>query len=153
MGATYISREDMMEENVKSNQMIIDILSIFSYLALVITSIGILNNISISFQQRRKEFAVMTSVGMNRSKRKRLVLTESMTSVFWSIVIAVPFTVMVNGIMEKLMKYVDMPMNVAFDWKSLPVYAAVAVVVVLIATLSTMRKSRKLNVVAELKYE
>lgn len=153
MGATYISREDMMEENVKSNQMIIDILSIFSYLALVITSIGILNNISISFQQRRKEFAVMTSVGMNRSKRKRLVLTESMTSVFWSLVIAVPFSVMVNGIMEKLMKFVDMPMNVAFDWKSLPVYAAVAVVVVLIATLSTMRKSKKLNVVAELKYE
>ena len=95
----------------------------------------------------------MTSVGMNRSKRKRLVLTESMTSVFWSLVIAVPFSVMVNGIMEKLMKFVDMPMNVAFDWKSLPVYAAVAVVVVLIATLSTMRKSRKLNVVAELKYE
>ena len=153
VGATYISRDDMMEQNVQSNQMIINILSVFSYLALVITSIGILNNISISFQQRRKEFAVMTSVGMNKSKRKRLVLTESMTSVFWSLVIAVPFSLMVNGIMEKLLKSVDLPMSVAFDWKSLPVYAAVAVVVVLVATLSTMKKSRKLNVVAELKYE
>ena len=44
-------------------------------------------------------------------------------------------------------------MNVAFDWKSLPIYSVVALVVVLIATLSTMRKSKKLNVVAELKYE
>ena len=67
--------------------------------------------------------------------------------------IAVPFSLMVNGIMEKLLKSVDLPMSVAFDWKSLPVYAAVAVVVVLVATLSTMKKSRKLNVVAELKYE
>ncbi len=153
MGATYISNEDMMEENVKSNQMIIDILSIFSYLALVITSIGILNNISISFQQRRKEFAVMTSVGMNIKKRRRLVLSESVASVIWSLAIAVPFSVIVNGIMEKLFKFVDLPMAIAFDWKSLPVYSVVAFAVVLVATLSTMRKSKKLNVVAELKYE
>lgn len=153
MGATYMSRDDMMDENVKANQMIIDILSIFSYLALVITAIGILNNISISFQQRRKEFAVMTSVGMNAKKRKRLVLSESVSSVIWSLAIAVPFSVVVNGIMEKLFKFVELPMNVAFDWKSLPIYSVVALVVVLIATLSTMRKSKKLNVVAELKYE
>ena len=153
MGATYISRDDMMEENVRSNQMIIDILSIFSYLALVITSIGILNNISISFQQRRKEFAVMASVGMNRSKRRGLVLTESMTSLLWSLAAAIPFTVMVNGIMTKLFGSIDLPMNVTFDWKSVPVYAAVAAFVVFIATLSTMKKSKKLNVVAELKYE
>ena len=153
VGATYISRDDMMKQNVESNQMIIKILSIFSYLALVITAIGILNNISISFQQRRKEFAVMTSVGMNKSKRKGLVLTESITSVFWSLAIAVPFSVMVNGIMEKLLKFVDIPMDVSFDWKSLPVYSAVALVIVIIATLSTVRKSKKLNVVAELKYE
>ena len=153
MGATYITRDDMMQQNVESNQMIIDILSIFSYLALVITAIGILNNISISFQQRRKEFAVMTSVGMNKSKRRGLVLTESITSVIWSIAIAVPFTVVVNGIMEKLFVSIDLPMPVAFDWKSLPVYALVAFAVVLIATLSTVRKSKKLNVVAELKYE
>ena len=153
VGATYISRDDMMKQNVESNQMIISILSIFSYLALVITAIGILNNISISFQQRRKEFAVMTSVGMNKSKRKGLVLTESITSVFWSLAIAVPFSVMVNGIMEKLLKFVDIPMDVSFDWKSLPVYSAVALVIVIIATLSTVRKSKKLNVVAELKYE
>lgn len=153
LGATYISRDDMMKENVESNQMIIDILSIFSYLALVITAIGILNNISISFQQRRKEFAVMTSVGMNKSKRRSLVLTESVTSVLWSLAIAVPFTVMVNGILEKLFKLMELPMDISFDWKSLPVYSAVAMIIVVIATLSTVRKSKKLNVVAELKYE
>ena len=153
LGATYISRDDMMKQNVDDNQMVIDILSIFSYLALVITSIGILNNISISFQQRRKEFAVMTSVGMNRSKRRNLVLTESISSVIWSLVIAVPVSVMVNGIMEKLSRSIDLPMNVSMDWSSVPIYAAVAAAAVLIATLSTIRKSKKLNVVAELKYE
>ena len=153
LGATYISRDDMMEQNVQSNQMIINILSVFSYLALVITAIGILNNISISFQQRRKEFAVMASVGMNRSKRTNLVLTESITSVIWGIALSVPFTVMVSGILEKLFSSIDLPMPISFDWKALPVYSLVALVVVLIATLSTIRNSKKLNIVAELKYE
>ena len=153
LGATYISRDDMMEQNVQSNQMIINILSVFSYLALVITAIGILNNISISFQQRRKEFAVMASVGMNRSKRTNLVLTESITSVIWGIALSVPFTVMVSGILEKLFSSIDLPMPISFDWKALPVYSLVALGVVLIATLSTIRNSKKLNIVAELKYE
>ena len=153
LGSIYYSRQDLMQMNVDSNQMIIDILSIFSYLALIITSIGILNNISISFQQRRKEFAVMTSVGMNRSKRKNLVLTESMTGVVWSVVTAVPFTLMVNAIMVKLFKNIDMPMPIDFAWSSVPVYGLVTAAVVFIASLSTMKKSKKLNVVAELKYE
>ena len=153
MGSIYYSRDEMMKMNVDQNQMIIDILSIFSYLALIITSIGILNNISISFQQRRKEFAVMTSVGMNRTKRKNLVLTESMTGVVWSVITAIPFTVLSNGLMAKLLKNADLPMEIDFAWSMVPVYALVTAAVVLIASLSTMKKSKKLNVVAELKYE
>ncbi|MBR4555231.1 MAG: ABC transporter permease [Ruminococcus sp.] len=153
LGSIYYSRDELMEMNVDQNQMIIDILSIFSYLALIITSIGILNNISISFQQRRKEFAVMTSVGMNKSKRKNLVLTESMTGVIWSLATAIPFTLMVNAILVKLFKFIDMPLPVDFAWSSVPVYGLVTAAVVFIASISTMKKSRKLNVVAELKYE
>lgn len=153
MGSIYYSRDEMMKMNVDQNQMIIDILSIFSYLALIITSIGILNNISISFQQRRKEFAVMTSVGMNRTKRKNLVLTESMTGVVWSVITAIPFTVLSNGLMAKLLKNADLPMEIDFAWSMVPVYALVTAAAVLIASLSTMKKSKKLNVVAELKYE
>lgn len=153
LGSIYYSRDELMQMNVDSNQMIIDILSIFSYLALMITAIGILNNISISFRQRRKEFAVMTSVGMNKSKRKNLVLTESMTGVIWSIAAAVPFTLMVNAIMAKLFQFVELPMDIEFAWSSVPVFGLVTAAVVFIATLSTMKKSKKLNVVAELKYE
>ena len=55
--------------------------------------------------------------------------------------------------LEKLFKLMELPMDISFDWKSLPVYSAVAMIIVVIATLSTVRKSKKLNVVAELKYE
>ena len=153
MGATFMTKSEMEEDNVKSNQMIVGILSVFSYMALLITSIGIFNNISICFQQRRKEFAMMTSVGMNASKRKRLVLTESMTSVICAIAATIPFSIVIIGIMTKMAYALEMGFDMALSWSSVPLFAAAAAVIILIASLSTMRKSGKLNVVAELKYE
>ena len=46
-----------------------------------------------------------------------------------------------------------MPFDIVFDWTALPQYALVLALVIFIASLSTMKKSKKINVVQELKYE
>ena len=153
LGATYKSKEDQKAENVEGNRQFIMLLSIFAYLAMIVASIGIFNNIAISFQQRRREFAVMASVGLNGKKRKRLVFTENMFCVFWSIALAVPFTVLMCKISSKIMKFIDLPMEIDFDLTQVPQYSLVLIAVIFIASLSTMKKSKKLNVVQELKYE
>ena len=76
-----------------------------------------------------------------------------MFCVFWSIVLAVPFTVMMCKISSKIMKYIDLPMEIDFDFAQVPQYSLVLIAVIFIASLSTMKKSKKLNVVQELKYE
>ena len=153
LGATYISKEDMKKENVEANDQLIMILSIFAYLAMIVASIGIFNNIAISFQQRRREFAVMASVGLDGKKRKRLVFTENMFCVFWSIVLAIPFTMLMCRICTNIMKFIDLPLGIDFDFATVPKYSIVLMFVIFIASLSTMKKSKKLNVVQELKYE
>ena len=152
-GATYRSNEEMMELNEKSNQQMISLIGVFGVIAMIVASIGIFNNITISFQQRRKEFAVMSSVGMNANKRKRLVLAENMYCVIVSIVLSVPFALLINKLMTKVLIQLNLPMSLMFDWNSLPMYSAVLVVVIFIASLSTMKNSKKINVVKELKYE
>ena len=122
-------------------------------IALIVASIGIFNNITISFQQRRKEFAVMSSVGMNAKKRKRLVLVENMYCVVLSIALSIPFMLLVNKLISKVMITLNMPLSLLFDWSSVPMYSAILAVVIFIASLSTMKKSKKINVVQELKYE
>jgi putative ABC transport system permease protein len=96
---------------------------------------------------------MMTSVGMNASKRKKLVLTESMTSVICAIAATIPFSIVIIGIMTKMAYALEMGFDMALSWSSVPLFAAAAAVIILIASLSTMRKSGKLNVIAELKYE
>ena len=153
LGATYMSWEEIRDENIEGNKQIITILSIFGYLAMIVAAIGIFNNISISFQQRRKEFAVMSSVGLNAKKRKRLVFTENMFCVLMSIIIAVPYTIVLCRLFSKIMRVLNMPFDITFDWAVLPGYAIVLTLVIFIASLSTMKKSKKIKVVQELKYE
>ena len=153
LGATYTTKAEDTKLNDEQNQTIVSVLSIFSYLAMIIASIGVFNNITICFLQRKREMAVMASVGMNKSRRKRMILTESMTCVIFSVLISIPFTILLSDLLTGFCKFIGMPMEVAFSWTSIMTYAPIITVIILIATLSTMRKSRKLSIVQELKYE
>lgn len=153
LGATYITKQEMVDNNIASNKMIIDIMKIFTYLALVIASIGIFNNISICFAQRRKEFAVMASVGMNISQRRRLILTESITGVIWSAVTSIPYTILLCRLAQKMLTASGMAFDIAFSWKSFPIYLAVVAFVIFLASAGSMKNIGRLKVVEELKYE
>ena len=145
--------DEEREQNVEANATIIDLLAVFSFLALCISSIGIFNNITICFAQRRREFAVMASVGMNKKKRRLLVLIESLFCTLLSIAASIPFTMMICGLVTKMMLANSTPMEIHYSWSQTPIYLAVLAAVIFIASLSTMRKSSKLSVVQELKYE
>ena len=52
------------------------------------------------------------------------------------------------------MKYSPMSLStINFDWALLPKYLIVLTIIILVASLSVMKKSKKLNAVQELKYE
>ncbi len=153
LGATWSTKAEDTKENDEANQQIVMIMEVFAYLAMIIASIGVFNNITICFFQRKRELAVMASVGMNKSKRMGLVLSESLLSVALSIAIAIPFTILLAAAMTAFCSFIGLPMNIVFSWAQLPLYAGVIAVIIFIATLSTMLKSRKLSVVQELKYE
>ena len=153
LGATWSTKAEDTKENDEQNQQIVMIMEIFAYLAMIIASIGVFNNITICFFQRKRELAVMASVGMNKSKRMGLVLSESLLSVVLSVMISIPFTILLAAAMTAFCSFIGLPMLVTFSWAQLPLYAGVITAIIFIATLSTMLKSRKLSVVQELKYE
>ncbi len=153
IGAQYSTRAEDTQQNIENNEMMSKVISAFSYLAMFVASIGVLNNIVICFNQRKKEFAVLASVGMNVGKRRNLILTESFICVLWSIIIAIPFTLFVNLLVSNSLKYSGLLFDIAFSWTSVPVFSTLIVAIILLASLSTVRKSKKLSVVGELKYE
>ncbi|WP_455716473.1 ABC transporter permease, partial [Anaerosporobacter sp.] len=153
IGATFITKEDMCEQNVENNQMMMDALSIFSYLAIIIAALGIINNVSISFLQRKTEFAVLSSVGMENSLRKRVLLLESVACVTWGMVIAILYSLLGIPLLSKIMTLIGLPFEITLSIGALPTIYIVTVVVVLLATIPTLFKSKKLSIIQELKYE
>lgn len=153
LGSTYSTNAEDMKLNDENNQIIVMVMSIFSYLAMIIASIGVFNNIAICFFQRKREFAVMTSLGMDRSKRRNLLFSESLMSVVFSILISIPFTILLSGMMTAFTIFIGLPMVIEFTWVEIPKYALIITAIILVASVSSMMKSKKLSVVQELKYE
>ncbi|HEY5524878.1 MAG TPA: FtsX-like permease family protein [Clostridium sp.] len=152
-GATATTRDEFQAKNVEGNQMVVNVLSIFSYLATFIAALGVLNNIIIGFLQRKRELAVLSSVGMSDGARNGMLLTESVLSVIWSVVIAVPYSYLGLSLLTKTMTAMEMPMTIVLDIKAVPIYAAASLVLILLASLPILLKSNKLSIINELKYE
>lgn len=152
-GATATTRDEFQKQNLDQNQMIVNVLSIFSYLAIFIAALGVLNNITIGFLQRKGELAVLSSVGMSDGARNGMLLWESVFSVVWSVVIAIPYSYLGLSLLTKTMTAMEMPMRVVLDIKSVPIYAVAALVLIVLGSLPIMLKSNKLSIINELKYE
>ena len=152
-GATVTTRDEFQKQNVDGNQMIVNVLSIFSYLAIFIAALGVLNNITIGFLQRKRELAVLSSVGMSDGARNGMLLWESLLSVIWSVVIAIPYSYLGLSLLTKTMTAIEMPMNIVLDLKAVPLYAVAALVLIILGSLPILLKSNKLSIINELKYE
>lgn len=153
VGASVISREAMCNRNLEQNKMMVTAMSIFSYMAVVIASLGILNNVSISFLQRKSEFAILASVGMENSGRTKILLFESIASVTWAMIITSIYSIFGLKLSSLMAKSAGFDMSIALDYKSLPAIFVISLLIVLVATLPVSFKSRKLSIIQEIKYE
>lgn len=153
VGASAITNDEMCKDNLAQNQMMVDAMSIFAYMAIIIASLGIVNNVSISFLQRKSEFAILSSVGMENSGRLKILFFESIASVTWAMLITSVYSIFGLKLLSILAKTVGFDMAIALDYKSLPMIFGVSLVIVLIATVPVCFKSRKLSIIQEIKYE
>jgi len=152
-GSTITTIDEDKQKNVENNAQMMMAFAAFAYIALGVAAIGIFNNITICFMQRKKEFAVMTSVGMNKSMRRNLILAENIICAIWSLIVAIPFGALFNVGIENLLKSMDTPMPVDFDYMAIPVYGGIVIAIVIVSSLSALKKSRNISVITELKYE
>jgi putative ABC transport system permease protein len=153
LGGQVNTFEETRDRNIEQNKQLMTILSIFSYMAVIIGCFGILNNIGISFIQRKKDMAVLSSVGMTKGQRAIMIIVESILSVIWAVVIVTPLSYLTSSLMAKISESIGLPLDVKFNISYLPVVIVVSLALVFLATIPVLFKSRKLSIMQELKYE
>lgn len=145
--------EDEKNKGLENSKLMVNILSIFSALAVIIAAFGLLNNMGISYLNSKKNLALLTSLGLSKTHKNRLLIYQGLIVVFFVSFLAIPFSYIITAILSKVIQDLNVPFDIAFDIKSMPAIILSLVVVTLLSTIPSLFKGKKLSVVEELKYE
>ncbi len=152
-GARVMSVDASLERNLDGNRQMMNILSIFSIMAVVIGAFGALNNIIISFIQRKKDLAILSSLGMTQGQRSRMIFIESGVTVLWAILFITPYGYLMARLITALTAMIGLPIPIEFHIAGMIPFFLAAFLLFILATLPVVMKSRKLSVIREIQYE
>ena len=139
-----------MEESVKANNAIVLVVSIFLYGFIgVITLIGItniFNTITTNMNLRKKEFAMLKSIGMTKREFNRMIRLESIFYGVKSLIIGIPIGLVLSYGIYNVFKN-SMEMEYVLPYKAIVVSILFVAVVIGIIMRYSMNKINKQNII------
>ncbi|MDP4142933.1 MAG: FtsX-like permease family protein [Bacillota bacterium] len=153
LGATLITRVEMMKQNNDNNMQMANILSIFSYITMIIGAFGIVSNVSISFIQRKRDMAVISSVGLTKGGRGYMIVLEGIFQALVGVCISLVAAYGINTCLTDIFKFLTMDMDLKYPVNTILPVIITTILLMLVTSLSSVIRSRKLQIVQELKFE
>ena len=139
-----------MEKSVKAENAVVLVISIFLYGFIgVITLIGItniFNTITTNMNLRKKEFAMLKSIGMTKKEFNRMIRLESIFYGVKSLIIGIPIGLLLSYGMYNVFRN-SMEMEYVLPYKSIVVAVIFVAVVIGIIMKYSMSKINKQNVI------
>ncbi len=152
----YIDTVAEIEERaVKSQEPMFNIMKGFSIIALIISFIGIINNLLISFIERRRSIALLRAVGMNKVMSIKMVFIEAVSiGTIGSLIGIIMGWFVLTFILPALMTAMGMP-QIVMIYSAWQIFSliCIGIIITLIASISPAMKSSRLNLIQEIRYE
>ena len=139
-----------MEKSVKAENAVVLVISIFLYGFIgVITLIGItniFNTITTNMNLRKKEFAMLKSIGMTKKEFNRMIRLESIFYGVKSLIIGIPIGLVLSYGMYNVFKN-SMEMEYVLPYKAIAVAVIFVAIVIGIIMRYSMSKINKQNII------
>lgn len=139
-----------MEKSVKAENAVVLVISIFLYGFIgVITLIGItniFNTITTNMNLRKKEFAMLKSIGMTKKEFNRMIRLESIFYGIKSLIIGIPIGLVLSYGMYNVFRN-NMEMEYVLPYKAIVVAIIFVAVVIGIIMRYSMSKINKQNII------
>lgn len=154
-GYTSSGLEDA-RETLEAEMMLIEIVDVFSYgfiiLMSLITVANIFNTISTSIMLRKKEIAMLKSVGMSESGVRKMLNYECINYGFKSLILGLPISVALSYVLYKISSLNNV-FNYVLPYRSILIAAISVFIVVFVSMLYSNSKIKKENTIDALKNE
>jgi len=152
-GGVVQTRDEARDINIENNRQFSRLLSAFSLFAIVIGSFGALNNMFISYLQRKRDFAVLESLGTQRGQRNRILLAESLFCVVFALLVVVLYGSFHARLVGQVSSFILLPMDIRFSLVVMLPFLLASIAIYALATLPLLIKTKELDVIEEMKME
>ena len=141
-------------KNVKDNsENYMKFMGFIVAVVVLLALIGIINNQTVSFMERRKEFATLYSIAMSRKQLKNMILIENTLSFINSTIASIAFYVIISKLVEYTLQILLIPIYIRFTISGVLVLLLVVSIILLAIQRSMRNHIKNMNIVEEIKYE
>ena len=147
------SIEEIAQRNQEQNASMMGMISIFAILAMVIGVIGVVNNLFISFIERRQSIAMLRSVGMSKWQVLKMIFIEGLGSGVISAISGIAGGILTCCSMQYILDAMDMMMKMHLVPELFGSYFIGGMLITVIGSIIPARGSSKLNIIEAIKYE
>lgn len=140
------TKNEMQKLEVENNQNATSLMRGFCMLAMFIGLFGVINNLILSFIQRRQSLAMFRSVGMSKNQIAAMTLLESVNGGIIGSLMGIGGGLVLVFILSKVD---NSPLSIEFG--SLLLYMVMGIVVMFFASIIPAVKSTKLNLIESLR--
>lgn len=151
--AVVTTKDDQVKQIIDSVKILFDTLMFFSLMTMLIGILGIINNISVSFIQRKKDFAVLESIGMSKESNGKVIRNEGILIGIISVALGSIVSAIIINILGEMLNKIKIPIELVLDYKSLLIVGVAIILILSLWSLIIRFKNSKLSVIEELRYE
>jgi ABC-type lipoprotein release transport system permease subunit len=152
-GANVQTLDEYIERQKQSSEAIINMVSIILALSIILAIFGLINNQMIGFIQRKREYAVLYSVAMSRAQLRKMIFCESLGTFLAGGIFGFILSQWLLKLLYGVIMAIGMGYPLELKLTSMFQIGGIVLVILLVTTVSPIRKISKLNIVNELKYE
>ncbi|MDD4096736.1 MAG: ABC transporter permease [Oscillospiraceae bacterium] len=150
----YAATHDEIEK--RSSDGIIEVFSVlktFTMIALLISVIGIANNLILSFFERKKTFAVYRSVGADRSFMRKIPVLESLFSGLVAVLSGCLGATLLLMTVPGIMAVIVGPIRIHYEIITYALFGASAIVLLMLSALYSTIKLNRARLIDSIRYE
>lgn len=152
-GVSIQTKEENVEKDISQTRTLISNLKVFGLICLVMSLFGVLNNLAISFIQRKREIAILGSIGMTPKQRFGMLLGEAFFSSCWAAFFTISYLFLGANLCSKITRFIGLGLNTNIDKNQLLLYLAMIIITGSVPSILILLKNKKLTIINEIRYE
>lgn len=130
-----------------------NIIIAYSLLAVLISVVGIINNLIVSFIERKRFLGIYRSIGMSKSQLKRMLVMESTIIGIFGVLIGLIGAVALIEIVPFMLRFMYGSIVMYYSIATFIIISGMSIIIMMLTSFIPVLKSNKMSIMETIKYE